>query len=121
MDFQDGSREMVEQLIRRMGFLFSYHGTWNLVDAVLLCIREPDALTAITKRIYPTIAKKEGSNWRRVERNMRTAVDAFWERGNRELLSSMAGYSLMVRPSVGEIINYITGYIRELEFQKQYQ
>lgn len=111
--YQVESREHIEQVVRRLGFLYSYRGTANLVDAVLLCCREPDALTAVTKRVYPEIAKQEGSKWRNVERNMRTTVEDFWDRGNRELLNYMVGYDIRVRPSVGELISYIAGYVRE--------
>lgn len=114
-EFQAGSRTNVEYLFRRLGFLYSYMGTDLLVDAVLLCYREPDAITAVTKRVYPEIAKQEGTKWRNVERNMRTALEAFWDRGNREFLNDMAGFELRVRPSVGEIINYVVGYIRDQE------
>lgn len=109
------TREDVVRVIRRLGFIFSYQGTGSLVDAVLVCIREPDALTAVTKRVYPAVAKRTGTKWRNVERNLRTAVDAFWERGNREFLNELAGFPLRVRPSVGEVINYIVGYLLEQE------
>lgn len=116
---QQNTREDVVRVVRRLGFLFSYRGTSCLVDAVLLCVHDPEALTAVTKRVYPAIAKETGAKWRTVERNLRTAVEAFWERGNREFLNELAGYDLRVRPSVGEIINYITGYIREQERSKR--
>lgn len=112
---QQNIREDVVRVVRRLGFAFSYMGTSSLVDAVVLCVQDPEALTAVTKRVYPTIAKKKGTKWRNVERNLRTAMDAFWERGNRELLNELAGYDLRVRPSVGEIINYIVGYIQDQE------
>ena len=114
-EFQAGSRKNVEYILRRLGFLYSYIGTNNLVDAVLLCYQEPDALTAVTKRVYPEIARQQGTKWRNVERNMRTSVEAFWDRGNREFLNGMAGFGLRGRPSVGEIINYIVGYLRDQE------
>lgn len=114
-EIQAGSRKNVEYIMRRLGFLYSYMGTDLLIDAVLICYREPNALTAVTKRVYPEIAKQEGTKWRNVERNMRTAVEACWERGNRAFLNEMAGYELRIRPSVGEIINYVVGYIRDQE------
>lgn len=112
---QFDAREEVTRVVRRLGFLFSYQGTGCLVDAVELCVYDPTAITAITKRVYPAVARKTGGTWRGVERNLRTAVAAFWERGNREYLNELAGYELRVRPSVGELINYITGYIWEQE------
>lgn len=116
-EHQVWSRGNVEHILRRLGFLYSYNGTKNLVDAILICYREPDALTAITKQVYPEIAKRQGTKWRNVERNMRTALDAFWDRGNRALLNDMAGFELRMRPSVGEIINYIVGYLRDQELE----
>lgn len=117
-EYQAGARENVERIIRQLGFGYSYRGTNNLVDAVLLCYREPEALTAITKRVYPEVARQAGTNWRNVERNLRTTVEAFWDRGNRELLNRMVGYDLRVRPSVGEIISYIVNYVREQAWNK---
>jgi len=110
---QQNTREEIVRIVRRLGFLFSYHGTGYLVDAVLMCVQNPEALTAVTKEVYPAIAKKTGGKWRTVERNMRTAMEGFWQRGNREYLNELAGYELRVRPSVGELINYIAGYIWE--------
>lgn len=116
---QQNTREEIVRVVRRLGFVFSYQGTSSLVEAVMLCVQDPEALTAVTKRVYPAIAKKTGTKWRNVERNLRTTMDAFWERGNRELLNELAGYDLRVRPSVGEIINYIAGYIRDQELNKR--
>lgn len=109
---QTTSREDIERVVRKLGFVFSYGGTNCLVDSVLICVQDPEALTAVTKLVYPAVAKRRGiKKWRNVERNMRTAVEAFWVRGNRDFLNEMAGFPLRVQPSVGEIINYIVGYI----------
>lgn len=108
-------REEVTLVISRLGFVYSHLGTSCLLDAVMLCVHDPEALTAVTKRVYPAVAKKAGTKWRSVERNMRTALDAVWKKGNREFLNELAGYELRVRPTAGELINYITVYIWDLE------
>lgn len=118
-EFQAGSRKNVEHILRRLGFLYSYMGTNLFVEAVLLCYREPDALTAVTKRVYPEIARQRGTRWRNVERNMRTALEGFWERGNRDFLNEMAGFTLRMQPSVGDLLNYIVGYIRDQELEQE--
>ena len=115
---QQNTREEIVQIVRKLGFQFSYRGTFNLVDAVGLCIEDPEALTAVTKLVYPAVGKKTGDKWRTVERNMRTALEGFWQRGNREFLNEIAGYELRMRPSVGEIINYIAGYMWEQGHRK---
>ena len=106
-------REIVERVVRQLRFPFLRLGTNNLVDAVLLCSTRPELLGAITKEVYRVVAQKAGTGWRNVEFNLRTARDEFWESGNRALLNEMAGFELQARPSVGEIINYIVGYIRD--------
>ena len=71
---QQNIREDVVRVVRRLGFAFSYMGTSSLVDAVVLCVQDPEALTAVTKRVYPVIARKKGTKWRNVERKLRTAM-----------------------------------------------
>lgn len=107
---QQVTRRSIERVIRKLGFRYSHDGTDFLVESVLICVREPDALNAVTKRVYPVVAKQAGKKWKAVERNMRTAMESFWKFGNREYLNQLAGFDLRVQPTVGEVINYITGY-----------
>lgn len=113
-------RDIVEQIFRRLGFVFTLMGTDNFVDAVLLCCRDRNALNAVTKEVYPVIARREHTRLKNVEHNMRTARDNFWLRGNTELLNQMVGYRLTACPSVGELINYVVGYIKDTGVLDEY-
>ena len=44
-----------------------------------------DRLLLVTKWLYPDVAKKYGTNWKAVERNIRTVSAIAWKR-NRPLL-----------------------------------
>lgn len=107
------SRDVIERVVRQLGFTITYRGTPNLVDAVQLCYDEPRLLTAVTKEVYPQVARMSDSPWKNVERNLRTASDACWNRGNRAFLNEMAGYELKTKPTTGELINYIVGYLKD--------
>lgn len=105
-------RDVVEHVVRRLGFVFSNLGADYLVEAVLLCCEDTSALYAVTKRVYPTVAKRFRTRWKNVERDLRTAADNFWARGNLSFFFEMVGFELQVQPTVGEILSYIVGYIR---------
>lgn len=105
-------RSVVEQVVFRLGFVLSSIGTPYLIEAVLLCCEDVTALTAVTKRVYPAVARLCGNRWKNVERDLRTALEKFWNQGNVDFLNEMVGFELRVRPTVGELISYIVGYIR---------
>lgn len=107
------SRAVAERVLRRLGFVQSDLGTNYLAEAILLCCEDTLALCAVTKRVYPAVARRFRTRWKNVERDMRTAANHFWARGNRPFFFEMVGFELQVRPTVGEIISYIVGYIRE--------
>ena len=52
-----------------------------LRDAILLTMNEPEYINAVTKRLYPEIAKKNGTTASRVERAIRHAIEVAWDRG----------------------------------------
>lgn len=34
----------------------------------------------VTKQLYPAVAKRPQTNWKQIERNMRTIISATWEK-----------------------------------------
>ena len=109
---QYSALEVIENEIRRLGFSGTYSGMDNLVVAVALVWQDPSMLHAVTKVLYPEVARRCGGNGRNVERNLRTASKACWDWGNRELLNKMAGFELNSKPTTGELIDYIVHYLR---------
>lgn len=62
---------------------------------------------ALTKELYPQIAKAHGSTAARVERCMRHAIDKAWSRGCTEVQHRFFGWSVdpeIGRPKVGEYV-----------------
>ena len=76
-------------LLYRLGITANYVGFFQTACAVSLCVEEPDRLLLVTKDIYPEVARRCGTNWKAVERNLRTAGEIIW-RENRPLLEELA-------------------------------
>ena len=74
--------------------------------AVYLAAREPDRLLLVTKWLYPDVAKHYATNWKAVERNIRTAVTLVWAQ-NQEGLSQLAGYELKKKPTSTQFLTIL--------------
>lgn len=76
-------------LLYSLGVSANYKGFFHTAYAVSLCMEQQDRLLLVTKWLYPDVAKKYGTNWKAVERNIRTVSTIAWKR-NRALLESLA-------------------------------
>ena len=59
----------------------------------------PNLSSAITKELYPEIARKYETTPSRVERAIRHAIEVSWNRANWELLEEIFGYSVDIDKS----------------------
>ena len=90
-------------LLYRLGITANYVGFFQTACAVSLCVEEPDRLLLVTKWLYPEVAKRYGTNWKAVERNIRTASDVIWKE-NRPLLEELAGRTLEGQPRAAQLL-----------------
>ena len=58
---------------------------------------------ACAKRMYPDVAKQYGTNWKAVERNIRTVCCVIW-RENRPLLEGLAHRPLAQKPRNAQML-----------------
>lgn len=77
------------ELLYRLGATESYAGFLQMAYAVRLCAEDQRWLVLLTKRLYPEVAKRYCTNWKAVERNLRTLGNVIWTR-NRPLLEELA-------------------------------
>ena len=83
-----GTAEVCDMLCR-LGATANYRGFSYTAYAVLLCVQQQDRLLLVTKWLYPDVAKRYGTNWKAVERNIRTVITVVWEQ-NRAMLEGLA-------------------------------
>ena len=107
----------VQDLIWQLGIPSTYRGSRYLREAVTLALEDEDRLLSVAKDIYPLAAHKFQTDQSCVERNLRTVVCNFWQRGNRLFLNQLAGYELMDRPTPGEFISILSSYLLRKHLQ----
>ena len=114
------SQNMVQEVMRLGAWYFipkpaHIKGYQFLRDAILLTMNEPEYINAVTKRLYPEIAKKNGTTASRVERAIRHAIEVAWDRGDVDTLNSYFGYTihnLRGKPTNSEFIAMIADKMR---------
>ena len=111
----DSDELTVTEILHQIGVPAHIKGYQFLRDAILLTMDEPDYINAVTKRLYPEIAKKNGTTASRVERAIRHAIEVEWDRGDVDTLNSYFGYTihnLRGKPTNSEFIAMIADKMR---------
>ena len=80
-----------------------------------MTIEDADLINAVTKVLYPTVAKKYQTTSSRVERAIRHAIEVAWDRGDLDTLNSYFGYTIQNergKPTNSEFIAMIADNLR---------
>ncbi len=105
----------VTDMIHEIGIPAHIKGYHYLRDAILMAIEDMDVLNAITKILYPTVAKRHQTTSSRVERAIRHAIEVAWNRGKLDTLEDLFGYTVSTgkgKPTNSEFIALIADTIR---------
>ena len=105
----------ITNLIHRLGIPAHVKGYTYLREAIKMVANDSGLLSSITKKLYPTIAKKYNTTSSRVERAMRHAIEIAWSRENKEELLELFKYTLRStknKPTNSEFIAVIADKIR---------
>ena len=85
---------MVTEIIHEIGVPAHIKGYQYLREAIILAINDMDIINAVTKVLYPTVARKFSTTPSRVERAIRHAIEVAWDRGDLETLQKFFGYTV---------------------------
>ncbi len=105
----------VTEIIHQIGVPAHIKGYQYLRDSILMAIEDEDIINAVTKRLYPAVAKKHGTTSSRVERAIRHAIEVAWDRGDVDVLNSYFGYTIhngRGKPTNSEFIAMISDKFR---------
>ena len=111
----DSDELTVTEILHQIGVPAHIKGYQFLRDAILLTMGEPEYINAVTKRLYPEIARKNATTASRVERAIRHAIEVAWDRGDVDTLNSYFGYTihnLRGKPTNSEFIAMIADKMR---------
>ena len=109
----------VTDMIHEIGTPAHIKGYHYLRDAIIMAVEDMDVLNAITKILYPTVAKKHQTTASRVERAIRHAIEVAWSRGKLDVLDELFGYTVSNgkgKPTNSEFIALVADTIR-LEYK----
>ncbi|MEG2000176.1 MAG: sporulation transcription factor Spo0A [Evtepia sp.] len=85
---------MVTSIIHEIGVPAHIKGYQYLREAIIMTVGDMDIINAVTKILYPEVAKKFGTTASRVERAIRHAIEVAWDRGDLETLQKYFGYTV---------------------------
>lgn len=84
----------VTAIIHEVGVPAHIKGYQYLREAILIAVHDMDVINAVTKVLYPEVAKRFGTTASRVERAIRHAIEVAWDRGDLETLQKYFGYTV---------------------------
>ena len=85
---------VVTDIIHEIGVPAHIKGYQYLREAIILTINDMDIINAVTKVLYPEVARKFNTTPSRVERAIRHAIEVAWDRGDIETLQKFFGYTV---------------------------
>ena len=84
----------VTDIIHEIGVPAHIKGYQYLREAIILTVNDMDLINAVTKALYPAVARKFNTTPSRVERAIRHAIEVAWDRGDIETLQKFFGYTV---------------------------
>ena len=85
---------LVTSIIHEIGVPAHIKGYHYLREAIILTINNMEMINAVTKVLYPEVAKRFNTTPSRVERAIRHAIEVAWDRGDVEVLQKFFGYTV---------------------------
>ena len=111
---EESIEDRVTYMIKEIGIPAHIKGYHYLRDAVMMAVQDMDVLNAVTKIMYPTVAKKYHTTSSRVERAIRHAIEVAWTRGRIDVIDKLFSYTVSNgkgKPTNSEFIAQIADMI----------
>ncbi|MBU3193796.1 sporulation transcription factor Spo0A [Clostridium algidicarnis] len=105
----------ITNIIHEIGVPAHIKGYMYLRDAISMVVNDMELLSAVTKELYPSIAKKYNTTPSRVERAIRHAIEVAWGRGEIETINKIFGYTVhnqKGKPTNSEFIAMVADKLR---------
>ena len=102
-------------IIHEVGVPAHIKGYQYVREAIILAVQDMDVINAVTKVLYPEVARRYNTTPSRVERAVRHAIETAWDRGDLETLQRYFGYTVSNpkgKPTNSEFIAMIADRIR---------
>ena len=84
----------INSVINIIGVPAHIKGYQYLREAIIIAVNDMDVINAITKVLYPQVAKTFQTTPSRVERAIRHAIEVAWDRGDLDTLQRFFRYTV---------------------------
>lgn len=105
----------ITNIIHEIGVPAHIKGYLYLREAITMVVENIELLSAVTKELYPSIAKKFNTTSSRVERAIRHAIEVAWSRGKVDTINTLFGYTVhndKGKPTNSEFIAMVADKLR---------
>jgi two-component system response regulator (stage 0 sporulation protein A) len=105
----------ITNIIHEIGVPAHIKGYMYLREAITMVVNDMELLSAVTKELYPSIAKKYNTTASRVERAIRHAIEVAWSRGQVDTINKLFGYTIhndKGKPTNSEFIAMVADKLR---------
>lgn len=105
----------ITNIIHEIGVPAHIKGYLYLREAIAMVVKDVELLGAVTKELYPNIARKYNTTPSRVERAIRHAIEVAWSRGKVDTINSIFGYTVHTdkgKPTNSEFIAMVADKLR---------
>ena len=105
----------VTAILHEVGVPAHIKGYQYVREAIIIAVQNMDVINAVTKVLYPEVAKRYHTTPSRVERAIRHGIETAWDRGDLETLQNYFGYtvnSAKGKPTNSEFIAMISDRLR---------
>lgn len=107
--------EQITNIIKELGIPAHVKGYFYVREAITMVVNNTELINAVTKELYPNIAKKYNTTGSRVERAIRHSIEVAWTRGNSNFINKLFGYNINLKngkPTNSEFIATISDKLR---------
>ena len=87
-------KNLVTSVIHEIGVPAHIKGYQYLREAIMIAVDDMEVINAVTKVLYPEVARRFDTTPSRVERAIRHAIEVAWDRGDLETLQKYFGYTV---------------------------
>lgn len=112
---KESLKQRVANIMLELGVPAHIKGYRYLREAVEMATRDVGVIDAVTRVLYPEVAKKFATTASRVERAIWRAIEVAWSRGDVKILQGYFGYTVSAakgKPTNSEFIAMIADKLR---------
>ncbi len=109
LPIQDPGITVVYDVLYHLGLTANYIGFFYTSYAVWLAMENQQRLLLVTKWLYPDVARLYKTNWKAVERSIRSAIARVWDT-NPDRLRETLKIPLETKPAPAKFISLLAAY-----------